>query len=251
LRSGIDGRFIHVDSTEDGLRSGGNGGLYITAEWNARADFMLIGSVKGATDFRNAGESDAVRTGLVAVPKIGFLWKVSDKVTLKNNYFRGFKFPDFDDLYYHDASGLYRGNPHLLPEDGVGADIGADFASGGLLALSGTGYAQYTTDSIHWVKSGVRWQPENIGRACFIGADVRPSVSLTPDNDGDNSDNSGGKDGGYAALNLGGGTHGIPDASNGADIEWYAALAAGFLTGGAATALGLSLRRKRSRAEEE
>jgi hypothetical protein len=39
-------------------------------------------------------------------------------------------------------------------------------------------YYQWTKDSIHWVKQGGRWSPENIGVATFIGADARPSLTI-------------------------------------------------------------------------
>jgi hypothetical protein len=41
---------------------------------------------------------------------------------------------------------------------------------------------QWTTDSIHWIKSqGGRWSPENVGTACFIGADFRPVFTMKLD----------------------------------------------------------------------
>jgi vitamin B12 transporter len=190
FRSGLDWRFIHVDSTEDGLRNGNNGGLYATAEFKPTATLLFIASLKGVTDTRQGA----------AVPKAGFVWQAADWFSLKNNYFRSFKFPDFDDRFYHSADGLYTGNPNLKPEDGWGADLGGEFTyTGGETRSSdpaedsgavkiirhapafnagSTVYVQWTTDSIHWVKQGTRWSPENIGTAFFTGIDIRPALTV-------------------------------------------------------------------------
>jgi vitamin B12 transporter len=130
---------------------------------------MLIGSVKGVTDTKQGA----------AVPKLGFRWEITPAFTLKNNYFRSFKFPDFDDLYYRSLDSMFVGNPDLKPEDGLGTDLTGEFVLNEVFKTSGTVYAQWTEDSIHWVKSaGGRWSPENIGTAFFIGFDIRPGVTL-------------------------------------------------------------------------
>jgi vitamin B12 transporter len=171
LRSGLDGRYIHVDTTEDGDRSGTNGGAYLTTEFRPWKLLVLIASVKGVTDTKQTE----------AVPKLGFAWQLTDVVTIKNNYFRSFKFPDFDDLYYRSPDELYVGNPALKPEDGWGTDFMAEFAFTDHFSTTSALYYQWTKDSIHWVKQGGRWSPENIGVATFIGGDVRPSLTIPLD----------------------------------------------------------------------
>jgi vitamin B12 transporter len=168
LRAGLDWRYIHVDSTEDGLRSGNNGGIYATGEWQPFKKLLFIASVKWATDLREAA----------VVPKAGWVWRVNDIFTVKNNYFRSFKFPDFDDLYYRSPDELYLGNPDLRPEDGLGGDLGVELRLGENFDATSTAYGQWTEDSIHWVKQGGRWRPENIGVAFFTGIDFRPSLTL-------------------------------------------------------------------------
>jgi vitamin B12 transporter len=168
LRAGIDWRYIHVDSTEDGIRSGNNGGAYITGEWQPLRRFLVIGSVKGATDLRD----------LAVVPKLGWVWQMRQGFTVKNNYFRSFKFPDFDDLYYRSPDELYLGSPDLRPEDGLGGDLGIEVKAGDMFEAASTAYGQWTEDSIHWVKQGARWRPENIGTALFIGIDARPTLTF-------------------------------------------------------------------------
>jgi vitamin B12 transporter len=168
LRAGLDWRYIHVDSTEDGLRSGNNGGVYVTGEWQPMKRLLIIASVKGATDLRD----------MAVVPKAGWVWQLGEAVTVKNNYFRSFKFPDFDDLYYRSPDELYLGNPDLRPEDGLGGDMGVEVKLGDMFEMTSTAYGQWTEDSIHWVKQGGRWRPENVGTALFIGIDVRPTVTI-------------------------------------------------------------------------
>jgi vitamin B12 transporter len=173
LRSGLDWRFLYIDSqsaTEtDPTKTGNLGGLYLAGEFSPTRRFMIIGSVKGVTDAKQA----------VAVPKLGFRWEISPVFVLKNNWFRGFKFPDFDDLYYRSLDSMFVGNPALKPEDGLGADLTGEYAPNNVFAINATAYAQWTEDSIHWVKSaGGRWSPENIGTAFFVGADIRPEATL-------------------------------------------------------------------------
>jgi vitamin B12 transporter len=171
LRSGADWRSILVDSSDigyDGSRDAHNGGIYLTGEFAPIEKLLLIASVKGATDAKQA----------VAVPKIGLAWHITDSFTLKNNYFRSFKFPDFDDLYYRSTDQLYVGNPDLKPEDGLGTDLTGELRLNDYFSMNATTYAQWTTDSIHWVKQGPRWHPENIGTALFIGLDWRPELAI-------------------------------------------------------------------------
>jgi vitamin B12 transporter len=173
VRAGADWRFLYINAqgaTETRpVKTGNLGGLYLTGEFSPVNQFMLIASVKGATDAKQAA----------AIPKLGFRWEIVREFTLKNNYFRGFKFPDFDDLYYRSLDSMFVGNPDLKPEDGLGADLVGEFTPNDFFGVNATAYAQWTEDSIHWVKSaGGRWSPENIGTAFFTGFEIRPSLTL-------------------------------------------------------------------------
>jgi outer membrane cobalamin receptor len=173
LRAGADWRFLYIDSRSDTetqpVKTANQGGLYFTAEFMPWKPFMIVASVKGVTD---------VKQGAV-VPKFGLSWKPLPVLTLKNNYFRSFKFPDFDDLYYRSLDSMFVGNPGLKPEDGLGADLTGEYAPLDWFSVNATVYGQWTEDSIHWVKSsGGRWSPENIGTAFFVGADVRPAFTI-------------------------------------------------------------------------
>jgi vitamin B12 transporter len=172
LRAGWDFRFIFMDSTGTGTRSRPDGGAYITAEIDLARTLRIIPSLKLSTDGSAA----------VPVPKLGILWNPLDFITVKNNYFRSFKFPDFDDLYW---TGLgYSGNPDLHPEDGWGIDAAAELRWRSIASLEETLFFQYTRDSIHWHQGLYGWEPQNIGEAAFFGSDTRLKadfpVSLGP-----------------------------------------------------------------------
>jgi vitamin B12 transporter len=166
LRFGGDYRFVHLNSTSDGIRGEHRGGLYLTSEYSPEKKILLTASVKGATDGRQ----------VIPVPKIGFAWTVNGSLTLKNNYFRSFKFPDFDDLYWVQAG--FMGNPDLKPEDGWGADLAAEWRHKDFLALTSSLYGEWTKDSIHWNNVSGSWRPENISQGVFGGWDNRLDLTL-------------------------------------------------------------------------
>jgi vitamin B12 transporter len=166
LRFGGDYRFINLDSTDTGLHFGNRGGLYITPEYSPIRKLLLIASLKGMTDGRD----------LIPVPKLGFSWLVNDGLTIKNNYFRSFKFPDFNDLYW--VSGGFKGNPDLKSEDGWGTDLTMELSLKDLINLNSTLYGEWTDNSIHWNNSSGIWRPENYGAAAFFGWDNRVNFIL-------------------------------------------------------------------------
>ena len=176
IRSGIDWRFLYIDIDNpwetNPVKTGNVGGLYLTGEFAFLRTLLLVASVKGVTDAKQAA----------AVPKLGLSWEVHPLFTLKNNYFRSFKFPDFDDLYYRSMDNYFVGNPNLKPEDGWGADLVGELALERFFSMSSTVFWQYTTDSIQWIKQpGGRWSPDNVGTAYFVGIDLRPIFTVPLD----------------------------------------------------------------------
>jgi vitamin B12 transporter len=169
LRSGIDYRFISLDSTEIGNRSRNDGGVYLTAEFSPNKSFLVIPSTKMV--FTSDGTAK-----MTAVPKLGFLWNVTDSFLLKNNYFRSFKFPDFEELYWSGGGGF--GNPDLRPEDGWGADIGAVWQNN-FFKLESVFFTQWIRDSIHWFSGSYGiWRPENVGEAVFFGLENKAGFEI-------------------------------------------------------------------------
>jgi vitamin B12 transporter len=171
VRAGFDCRSIWLTSTQMDFKDRSDGGPFAGAEWWLGKQFLVMSSVKLAMNNRSA-------TPVEAVPKLGFLWRAAETLDIKNNYFRSFKYPDFEDLYWQD--GQSQANPDLRNEDGWGGDLGLAWrpriavgwpVSG--FTLEGTGFAQWTTDSIHWYASQGGWKPQNVGEAVFFGADSR------------------------------------------------------------------------------
>jgi len=172
LKSGFDYRFIYLDSMDIGNRNRHDGGIYLTAEYKPVQKFMIIPSVKAV--FTSEGG-----TLFTAVPKLGLLWNVTDSLALKNNYFRSFKFPDFEELYWGDGGSVSAasgsgGNPDLKSEDGWGGDIGLSWRYKKLFSFESTFFTHWLKDSIHWYSgaNGI-WRPENVGEAIFFGLDSR------------------------------------------------------------------------------
>jgi vitamin B12 transporter len=166
FRFGGDYRFVTMDSSDMGNHSRGDGGTYATLEYQFFPELLVMPSVKIAA----AGRPD-LSPLIVPVPKLGLVWKPLENLTVKNNYFRSFKLPDLEDLYWN--SGGYSGNPGLESEDGWGADIGAAYRFPKWLELESAFFAQWTRDSIHWSMEGGNWRPENAGEAAFFGVDSR------------------------------------------------------------------------------
>ncbi|MDR0464107.1 MAG: TonB-dependent receptor [Treponema sp.] len=163
VQSGIDYRYIILDSTEIGGRSRHDGGLYLTFKFYPVKSFFIIPSSK--IIFTNEGSSN-----IAVIPKFGILWNVTDNIALRNNYYRNFKFPDFEELYWSGSGGT--GNPDLRSEDGWGADIGISWRITEMFHFESVFFTQWIKDSIHWFsQSGGIWKPENVGEALLFGFD--------------------------------------------------------------------------------
>jgi vitamin B12 transporter len=170
LRTGWDYRYNRLDSTDTGIHSRHDGGIYLTTEYKPHEKFLIIPSVKAVFSGPSAMPA-------VPVPKLGFLFKPSDSLTLKNNYYRSFKYPDFEDLYW-GGNAQTRGNADLKPEDGWGGDISAAYIFKKWAALEGVFFTQWTKDSIHWSSGGGVWRPQNAGEAIFFGLDIKPRFDI-------------------------------------------------------------------------
>jgi outer membrane cobalamin receptor len=167
LGSGIDYRVVFFNSTEIGSKVRQDGGVYLTAEWQALEWILLTPSIKAVFSGGKAA----------LMPKLGVLLNVTDSLAIRNNYFRSFKFPDFEELYWSGGGGY--GNPDLLPEDGLGADLGLTWRITELIRLESVFFGQWLKNSIHWYQgsTGV-WQPENVGDAVFLGLENKVSYEI-------------------------------------------------------------------------
>ncbi|MCL2805011.1 MAG: TonB-dependent receptor [Treponema sp.] len=173
FRYGIDYRFTSLDSTEIGIRERHDGGIYLTAEIMPLKQLQIIPSAK-AVFSSGAG-------GYAVIPKLGFLWKATGNFAIKNNFFRSFKFPDFEELYWNSGginTGGGFGNPDLAPEDGWGADLGVEWRITENLQMENTLFAQWLLNSIHWFSNSGVWRPENAGEAVFFGIDSKVNLTI-------------------------------------------------------------------------
>jgi len=169
LRSGLDYRLITLDSTDIGNRIRHDGGFYLTGDLNLIESFLIIPSAKFILTSEGSGN-------MAIIPKLGLLWNINENFAFKNNYFRSFKFPDFEELYWNSGAGsaIYGiGNPNLRPEDGWGADIGFAWRITEALRAENVIFTQWIKDSIHWFSNGGIWQPENVGEAFLFGLDLK------------------------------------------------------------------------------
>jgi vitamin B12 transporter len=170
LKSGGDYRYITLKSTDMQGHDQHDGGLYLTLEFKPVEQFLIVPSIKAI--FNSNGDSR-----VVPVPKLGFAWFVAENLTIRNNYFRSFKNPDIDALYW-GGDAFTRGNPDLKPEDGWGTDLGAAYRYK-IFSLDTTLFAQHTSNSIHWAVGGDElWRPSNVGEAAFFGLDSKISVAI-------------------------------------------------------------------------
>ena len=159
LRSGFDFTFTQLESTEMGTRGRHDGGLHLATEIRLGRRFFIVPSI-------SAVATSGGTTEVVPVPKFGLLWNITDTVSIRNNYFRSFKFPGFQELYWTGAGGY--GNPDLLPQDGWGTDLGVTWSPNRRVRLESVFFAQWTRNSIHWFHAGGGiWMPENVGGSVF------------------------------------------------------------------------------------
>lgn len=169
LNAGADFRAAFLDSSDMGMHERGDGGVYLSAEYRPLKQVLIIPALKAVF-------SGSQSSPVVFVPKLGFLWHASKSLSIKNNYFRSFKIPDFEDLYWN-GEGM-RGDPALKPEDGFGMDIGAVYDFKERMHIEGGFFTQWTADSIHWYGADGVWKPTNVGEAVFFGLDAKLRITI-------------------------------------------------------------------------
>ncbi len=161
LNPGGDLEYSMLDSSIIGVKKSLEGGAYLTAHFSLGSRFEIVSSLKGvlANGF------------IMPVPKLGLVWRSSPGLTLKNNYFRTFKLPTFNDRYW-PADSFAEGNPDLKPEDGIGSDLIVDLDLGNLGSLETSMYGSYQQEAILWQPASGKWRPENVGEALYAGVDA-------------------------------------------------------------------------------
>lgn len=160
VKFGGDFDYSFLDSNNTGKIHYFNGGGYTTLEFDIKKRVMIIPSVK----------LNYYKKYPVVIPKLGFIFNINDYITIKNNYYRTFKNPCLNDLYWVEDS-FAKGNPDLKPETAIGGDLILEFNKKSILNASGSFYVNYIFDNILWRVKANKWSPINIGQALYIGSD--------------------------------------------------------------------------------
>ncbi len=114
--------------------------------------------------------------------RLGALWVLSPRWSLRGNVGRSYRIPSLFELYGN--SGTFVGNPDLVPEDGINADLGFTFAGGdmgplGDLHLEISGFQSRTEELIHFRTLPTRQvKAVNVGEARVTGLEATVSISL-------------------------------------------------------------------------
>jgi iron complex outermembrane receptor protein len=114
--------------------------------------------------------------------RLGALWTLSPRWSLRGNVGRAYRIPSLLELYGN--SGTLLGNPDLVPESGVNADLGVAFHAGawGVLAdlrIEVAGFQSRTEDLIHFRTLPTRQvKAMNVGEARVTGVEVAASLRL-------------------------------------------------------------------------
>ncbi|WP_288243303.1 TonB-dependent receptor [uncultured Chryseobacterium sp.] len=107
---------------------------------------------------------------------IGYSFNQNNKVY--GNVARVHRIPTFTDLYY--TSKTEQGNPNLLPENAVYAEIGYQFQTKNILAKL-SGFLRDTNNAIDWTKKKPEdpvWYAQNIGETTIKGIEAEFSYRM-------------------------------------------------------------------------
>lgn len=168
LSTSGDFTFNYLDSTDCGQITKFDGGASVTAEFSIGNYVQLIPSTKIMY----------YKEYPIVTPKLGALFFLPAGFTIKTNFYRMFKQPSINQLYWGES--VYaKGNPDLRYEDGWGGDIILEYEKAGILKADSSFYVNYYMDKIQWsTNSAGQWTPTNIGEALYFGSDNSLSTDL-------------------------------------------------------------------------
>ncbi|MFQ5864146.1 MAG: TonB-dependent receptor domain-containing protein [bacterium] len=118
-------------------------------------------------------------------PKMGFLLRyiTNFQMVLRSSWGRSYRVPSFNDLYW-PAGSFTAGNPHLVPEKGIGFDVGfgLNFKKAGYWGLE-LNYFKTTLDNLIIWGPGedAVWSPKNVQEANITGVETRLSFQALSD----------------------------------------------------------------------
>jgi outer membrane cobalamin receptor len=105
---------------------------------------------------------------------------LSDSASLRASVGSAYRVPTLNDLYWFDPFGFTAANPGLKPETSVSAEVGLS-ASGPRFSADISLFTRHVLDNIVWLASPPLfvYQPENLTRTLFPGAELHGKVMLT------------------------------------------------------------------------
>ncbi len=134
--------------------------------------WSLMPSVTSDWVFREGHSGGQVSPGV----RIRFRPPVPFLTAIRSGLSSSFRLPTFNDLYWRSGGAI--GNPDLLPERGLSADIGVE-AKNSALSLDATAFFQHTRDRIEWLPdAGGVWSPTNIGRVRSLGLEMSATATF-------------------------------------------------------------------------
>jgi len=169
---GLNFDYTSLNSTDDGVHNVFSGTFKSTSKW-----FVPFGGNSVDQNQWNLSIPWAVKFSdkkFAFTPKLGTGFQFQ-KIDLFFDVYKMTQFPTMDDLYWDD--GVYKGNPDLVPESGVGGDFTVS-TKNMWLPLSLCIFSNYYMNKIQWAGNS----PQNVASAFYLGCDLKLEKSFFKNN---------------------------------------------------------------------
>ena len=166
---GMDGLREHIDSSNLGIHTRDQGGVY--ASFDARALKRFSFNVGVREELYTAGRQEFS-------PSVSGAYWVSGRVKLRASASHGFRLPDYTELYYSDP--VHLGNPNLKPETSWSYEGGVQLGLGRGITVDAGVFTHRDQDVIDYARNAAAasanpetlYLAQNIQRLNFTGAEL-------------------------------------------------------------------------------
>ncbi len=163
---GADGLREHIDSTNLGIHTRDQGGVY--ASFDARALKRFSFNVGVREELYTGGHEEFS-------PSVSGAYWVNSRVKLHASASHAFRLPDYTELYYSDP--LHLGNPLLKPEYTWSFDGGVLISLGNNLTVDSDVFHHRDHDVIDYTRpisaaASAKYVAENIQKLSFTGVEI-------------------------------------------------------------------------------